>query len=99
MRLLFLKLKQNKDIKNICFKGSYFKIQKCSFSGVNQFFSVLAFKTIDTQMLFWSVLLKTHKKLLLTSKHSQNGVFDGQKLFLVRFQKYQPKDHLCVNCF
>ena len=53
------------------------------FLGVNQFlflilFSVLAFKTIDTQMLFWSVFLKTHKKPLLTIQNGQNGVFDSQ---------------------
>ena len=55
------------------------------FFGVNQLkkkISSLPFKTIDTQMLIWSVFLKTHKKpLLLTAKNDQNGVFDGQSLF------------------
>ena len=45
-----------------------------------QFFSssVLAFKTIDTQMLFLTVFFKTHKKMLLTAKNSQNGVVGSQ---------------------
>ena len=60
-----------------------FQNSKMPFFGGQQivvlnFFSVLAFKTIDTQMLFWTVFLKTHKKPLFTAKNGQNGVFDSQ---------------------
>ena len=65
--VLFLKLKQKKNKMKHFFYSFYFRTQKCPFSGVKQFFllnffSVSAFKTIDTQMLFWSVFLKTQKK-------------------------------------
>ena len=101
MHVYCVKAKTEEKYKEIIFYGFYFKTQKCSFWGSTNFFnffSVLAFKTIDTQMLFWSVFLKTHKKPLLTAKNGQNGVFDGHSLFL-RFQKYWPKEHLCVYCF
>ena len=42
------------------------------------FFSVLAFKTIDTQILIWSVFFEMHKKTLLTAENGQNGVFGSQ---------------------
>ena len=32
------------------------------------FFSVLAFKTIDAQMLFWSVFLKSHTQKVINPK-------------------------------
>ena len=52
------------------------KLKNALFWGVNQFFySVLAFKTIDTKMLFWSVFLETKKKNVI---NSQNGVFECQ---------------------
>ena len=52
------------------------KLKNALFWGVNQFFySVLAFKTIDTKMLFWSVFLETNKKTVI---NSQNGVFECQ---------------------
>ena len=38
----------------------------------------LPLKLLDAQMLFWSVFFKTHKKKLLTTKNSQNDVFDSQ---------------------
>ena len=47
----------------------------------SKFFPVLAFKTIDTQMLFWSVFFKLHKKPLLTAKNCQNLVFDSNNFF------------------
>ena len=55
VRLLLAKTKEKYE-ENF-FLGFYFKTQKCPFLWVNQFFSkfyflVLAFKTIDTQMLF-----------------------------------------------
>ena len=46
---------------------------------LSSYFSfVLAIKTIDKNMIFWSVFWKTHKKTLLTANNGQNGVFDGQ---------------------
>ena len=41
-------------------------------------FSALALKTIDAQMLFWSIFLKMHNKKLITAKNGQNGIFDGK---------------------
>ena len=45
------------------------------------FFSCLGFdlalKTIDAQMLFWSVFLKMHTKKLLTVKNTIWAVFGG----------------------
>ena len=66
--------------EEIFFYSFYFKTQKCLFLGSTNFFSVLAFKTleIDTQMLFWSIFFLTHRKPLLTAKDGQNGVFGGQ---------------------
>ena len=61
-----------------------FQNSKMPFLGVNQFFfhnffAVLAFKTIDTQIYSDQYLFfKTHKKTLLNAKNGQNGVFDGQ---------------------
>ena len=54
VRLLFLKLKQKKNVKKNFLYSFYFKTQKCSFWGSPNFFqifflSVLAFKTIDIQ--------------------------------------------------
>ena len=39
------------------------------------YFSVLAFKTIDKQMI--SIFENAQKKPLLTTKNGENGVFDG----------------------
>ena len=36
-----------------------------------------ALNTIDAQMLFWLVFLKTHKKKLLTAKNAILAVFGG----------------------
>ena len=60
------------------------------------FFSVLTFKTIDTQMLSWSVFFKTHTKTLLTAKNEQNGVFMVNNFFFVRF-KSTDKKNICVS--
>ena len=54
-------------------------------------FLVLAFKTINTQMLFLSVFLKTQKKTLLTAKNGQNCVFDSHKLVFGVFSKILTK--------
>ena len=79
----------------------FFKTWKCTFSGVIKSFFCIAFcfsfKTIEAQMLFWSVFFKTQKKLLI-AKNGQNSIFDGQYLFYVRFQKYRPEEHLCIYC-
>ena len=63
---------------------------KTKFSSYFSF--VLALKTIHAQMLFWSVFLKTHKKTLVTTKNSQNGVFDSQELFLCVFKNTNQKN-------
>ena len=60
------------------FNGFYFKTQKSPFLEVksiffNNFFSVLAFKTIHTQMLFWSVFLKMHKKTVINRQKRQKN--------------------------
>ena len=56
MHLLFLKLKQKKNMKKHLLLRFLFQ------PIFSHFFSVLAFKTIDTQMLFRSVFFKTQKK-------------------------------------
>ena len=73
VRQLFLKLKKEKYEDNF-FQVFISELKNALFRGSTKYFfflSVLAFKTIGTQMLFWSVFLKTHK-------NGQNGVFDGQ---------------------
>ena len=68
---VFTNIDQHNICSSIVFKGKtkenmkkkfvlrfYFKTQKLPFLGVNQFFSVLVFKTIDTQMFFRSVFFK-----------------------------------------
>ena len=60
------KAKTEEKYKENLFKSFYFKTWKCTFWGSTNFFSSFfshsALKTIDTQMLFWSIFLKTHKK-------------------------------------
>ena len=54
------------------FKVSISKLENALFGGstnfFSSFFSVLALKTIDTQMLFWSVYLKSTKKVIHRQK-------------------------------
>ena len=50
---------------------------------------VLALKTIDTQMIFWSVFLKTHKTVINRQKRPK-WHFWQSITFFVRFKKYQP---------
>ena len=57
------KAKEKYEEKN-CFTVFFQNSKKNLFWGSINFFSVLAFKTIDTQLLFWYVFLKTHKKNL-----------------------------------
>ena len=41
---------------------------------ISSYFSFVLEKTLDAQMLFWSVFLKTHKKpALLTAKNGRNS--------------------------
>ena len=47
-------------------------------------------------MLFRSVFLKMHKKTLLTTQNSQNGVFYGQKLVLCIFKNINQKN-ICAS--
>ena len=56
------------------------------------YFSVLAFKTIDKQMLFWSVFLKTLKKPVINHQKRRKWRFWWSLTFFVRFQKYRPKE-------
>ena len=84
MRLLLAKTKEKYE-ENF-FLGFYFKTQKCPFLWVNQFFSkfyflVLAFKTIDTQMLF--------------DQYFWKRVFDSQSFFLL-FQNTNQKN-ICMS--
>ena len=52
VRLLFLKLKQTKNMKKTNVFGFYFKLKNAFFGGSTNFFLNLSFKTIDIQMLF-----------------------------------------------
>ena len=45
-------VKTKENMQTNFFYGFYFKTQNALFRGSTNFFSVLAFKTIDTQMLF-----------------------------------------------
>ena len=45
------------------------------FGGQPIFYSVLAFKTIDAQMFFWSVFLKSHKKSSVLIDKSSGEVY------------------------
>ena len=61
--VLFLKLRQKKNMKKYLLKGFCFKTHKRAFLGSTNFFnffSVLALKTIDTQILFWSIFFKIY---------------------------------------
>ena len=96
VRLLFLKLKKKKNMKKYFFNGFYFKTQKSPFLEVktiffNNFFSVLAFKTIHTQMLFWSVFLKMHKKTVINRQKRPKWCFWQSITFLCAFSKILTK--------
>ena len=56
------------------FKGFCFKTHKQAFLESTNFFSALALKTIDPQMLFWSIFLKCTKKRKI--KENKNIVFN-----------------------
>ena len=73
VRLLFLKLKQKKNMKKYFLRFLFQNSQTRFFGGQ----LILALKTVDTQMVFWSIFFKLHFKKLLTAKNGQNGVFDG----------------------
>ena len=82
VRLLFLNLKQKKNMKKYFLRFLFQNSQTHFFGGqlilfLNFVFSVLALKTVDTQMVFWSIFFKLHFKKLLTAKNGQNGIFDG----------------------
>ena len=88
--------------RKICFMVLISKLKNALFGGQPMFFliffSVSAFKIIDTQLLFWSVFLKTHKKIVINRQIWSKWCFWWSITFFVRFQKYQPKDQLCVYC-
>ena len=80
-------------MKTNLFKGFHFKTLKCTFSGVHQYFSSLfsdsALKTIDAQMLFWSVFLKPKPKehfLGFFSSKTKNTLFGGSKIVVFKTQ-------------
>ena len=56
--------KQKKNMKKYFFKGFCFKTHKRAVLGstnfLNFFYSVLALKTVDAQMLLWSTFFKMH---------------------------------------
>ena len=96
---IIVKLTQKKNMKTI-FLRFLFQNSKMPFFGGQPiffflFFSVLAFKTIDTQMLIWSVFLKSHKKPLLTAKNCQNGVWQSIT-FLCVFKNTDQKN-ICAS--
>ena len=59
-------------MKNIFWRFLFQNLEMHFFRGqhifVSSFFSVLAFKTIDAQILFRSVFFKTHKKVIIYQK-------------------------------
>ena len=64
------------------------------------FYFCLAFKTIDTHMSFWSVLKKkSHRNTNYLPKTAKMAFLTVNNLSLVGFQKYWPKEYLCVYCF
>ena len=73
-------------MKTNLFIGFHFKTLKCTFSGVHQYFSSFfsdsALKTIDAQMLFWSVFLKPKHENIFWGVFLQKPkihLFGGQK--------------------
>ena len=52
----------------------------------HNFFLDLAFKTISTQMLFWSVFLKTHKKTIINHQKRPKWRFWQSITFLCVFK-------------
>ena len=52
-----------------------------------------ALKTIDAQIFFWSVFLKTHKKKILTVKNAISAVNNG---FLCVF-KNTDQNNICAS--
>ena len=74
-----LKLKKKREKNCLTPKRAFLSFEIKTEKKCSSYFSfVLALKTLDAQMLFWSVFLKTQKKTLLTAKNGQNGVFDSQ---------------------
>ena len=84
------------------FNGFYFKTQKSPFLEVktiffNNFFSVLAFKTIHTQMLFWSVFLKMHKKTVINRQKRPKWCFWQSITFYVCIFKNTDQKSICAS--
>ena len=72
--------KRRQQIRNLSFKNYYSGPKKKRVFGIKKkcsscFDSDSALKTIDAQMFFWSVYLKTHKKKLLTVKNAIFAIF------------------------
>ena len=63
------------------------------------FCSVLAFKNNRHTKVILISIFENAQKNVINDQKGQNGVFDGQEHFFVRFKKYRPKEHLCVYCF
>ena len=100
VRLLFMKLKQKKNLKKY-FLWFLFQNSKMLFLGVNQFFfnffsSVLSFKTIYTQMLFWSVFLKTHKKTVINRQKWPKWRFWLSITFFLYVIKNTDQKNICA---
>ena len=97
LSLLFLKLKQKKNMNTNFFYSYYFKTQKWPFwPPVDKFFfqnlfSVLAFKTIDTQMLFWSIFFLTHQKTVINSQKQPKWRFWRSIILFCAFSKIPNK--------
>ena len=100
VHLLFLKLKQKKNMKKKYFYDFYFKLKNALFGGQSifflNFFSLLSFKTIDTQMLFWSVFLKTHKKNVINRQKRPKWWFWRSIIFFCIFKNTDQKN-ICVS--
>ena len=62
------------------------------------FFSFLAFKTIDTKCYLDNFFENAEKNCYLPPKIVKIAFLTVNNFFL-HFQKYQPKEHLCVYCF
>ena len=88
--IVFKAKTKDKYEEKICWRF-LFQNLKCTFSGVNPIFSsVIAFKTIDTQMLFRSVFLKA-QNFFIKSQKQQKLRFWWSKTFFSAFSKILTK--------
>ena len=94
VRLLFLKVKQKKNMKTNFFTVFISNSKMAFFEGSTNFFQFKLLNNRHTNVILISIL-QAHKKRPKTAKM----VFLTVKTFFCAFSKYQLKEHLCVYCF